>query len=86
MGLTGVYKMMVLEFNNYYAMELHVKQEYRKIQATLKDGVLDRTFYNGSVNGTWDEETATSFVLKRYKEEGVIFDNGETDRRLVISP
>jgi hypothetical protein len=30
--------------------------------------------------------TATSFVLKRYKEEGVIFDNGETDRRLVISP
>ncbi len=30
--------------------------------------------------------TATSFVLKRYKEEGVIFDSGETDRRLVISP
>ena len=30
--------------------------------------------------------TATSFVLKRYKEEGVIFDNGDTDRRLVISP
>ena len=64
MGLSGVYKMMVLEFNNYYAMELHVKQEYRKIQATLKDGVLDRTFYNGSVNGTWDEDTATSFVLR----------------------
>jgi hypothetical protein len=30
--------------------------------------------------------TATSFVLKRYKEEGVIFDDGDTDRRLVISP
>ena len=30
--------------------------------------------------------TATSFVLKRYKEEGVIFDTGDTDRRLVISP
>lgn len=30
--------------------------------------------------------TATSFVLKRYKEEGVIFDGEETDRRLVISP
>lgn len=30
--------------------------------------------------------TATSFVLKRYKEEGVIFDSGESDRRLVISP
>ena len=30
--------------------------------------------------------TATSFVLKRYKEEGVIFDNDDTDRRLVISP
>ena len=28
--------------------------------------------------------TATSFVLKRYKEEGVIFDNGETDRRLTV--
>ena len=30
--------------------------------------------------------TATSFVLKRYKEEGVIFDQDESDRRLVISP
>lgn len=30
--------------------------------------------------------TATSFVLKRYKEEGVIFEQDETDRRLVISP
>lgn len=30
--------------------------------------------------------TATSFVLKRYKEEGVIFDDEKTDNRLVISP
>jgi len=30
--------------------------------------------------------TSTSFVLKRYKEEGVIFDSGESDHRLVISP
>ena len=30
--------------------------------------------------------TATSFVLKRYKEEGVIFESDDTDRRLVISP
>jgi len=30
--------------------------------------------------------TATSFVLKRYKEEGVIFDEGDSDRRLVVSP
>lgn len=30
--------------------------------------------------------TATSFVLKRYKEEGVIFEGEESDRRLVISP
>ena len=30
--------------------------------------------------------TATSFVLKRYKEEGVIFDGDESDRRLVVSP
>jgi DNA-binding Lrp family transcriptional regulator len=30
--------------------------------------------------------TATSFVLKRYKEEGVVFEQDETDRRLVISP
>ena len=29
---------------------------------------------------------ATSFVLKRYKEEGVIFENDDADRRLVISP
>ena len=30
--------------------------------------------------------TATSFVLKRYKEEGVIFDSDDSDSRLVISP
>ena len=30
--------------------------------------------------------TATSFVLKRYKEEGVIFQQEASDRRLVISP
>ena len=30
--------------------------------------------------------TATSFVLKRYKEEGIIFEGDDSDRRLVISP
>ena len=30
--------------------------------------------------------TATSFVLKRYKEEGVVFEEGKTDNRLVITP
>lgn len=26
------------------------------------------------------------FVLKRYKEEGVIFDGSQSDNRLVVSP
>ena len=30
--------------------------------------------------------TATSFILKRYKEEGVVFEEGKTDNRLVITP
>ncbi len=30
--------------------------------------------------------TATSFVLKRYKEKGVVFEGVESDQRLVISP
>ena len=30
--------------------------------------------------------TATSFVLKRYKEEGVIFEGEKSDNRLVITP
>lgn len=30
--------------------------------------------------------TQTSFVLKRYKEEGVIFDASQSDNRLVVSP
>jgi DNA-binding Lrp family transcriptional regulator len=30
--------------------------------------------------------TATHFVLKRYKSEGIIFDSERSDRRLVISP
>ena len=30
--------------------------------------------------------TATSFVLKRYKEDGIIFEGNESDNRLVITP
>lgn len=30
--------------------------------------------------------TQTSFVLKRYKEDGVIFDGSQSDNRLVVSP
>ena len=30
--------------------------------------------------------TQTSFVLKRYQEEGVIFDGSQSDNRLVVSP
>ena len=30
--------------------------------------------------------TSTSFVLKRYKQDGVIFDADQTDRRLMVSP
>ena len=30
--------------------------------------------------------TQTSFVLKRYKEEGIIFDGSQSDNRLVVSP
>lgn len=30
--------------------------------------------------------TSTSFVLKRYKEAGVVFESEKTDNRLVISP
>jgi DNA-binding Lrp family transcriptional regulator len=30
--------------------------------------------------------TATHFVLKRYKSDGVIFDADKSDRRLVVSP
>lgn len=30
--------------------------------------------------------TSTHFMLKKYKEAGVIFDDGEGDRRLVVSP
>lgn len=30
--------------------------------------------------------TSTSFVLKRYKQDGVIFESDAADRRLVVSP
>ncbi len=30
--------------------------------------------------------TATSFVLKRYKQDGVVFEENHTDKRLVVSP
>lgn len=30
--------------------------------------------------------TSTSFVLKRYKQDGVIFDADQADRRLMVSP
>ena len=30
--------------------------------------------------------TSTSFILKRYKEEGVVFEESKSDNRLVITP
>lgn len=30
--------------------------------------------------------TATSFVLKRYKEDGIVFENAPADNRMVVSP
>ena len=30
--------------------------------------------------------TATSFVLKRYKQDGVVFEGESADKRLVVSP
>ena len=30
--------------------------------------------------------TSTSFILKRYKEESVVFEEGKSDNRLVITP
>ncbi|RJX26199.1 MAG: Lrp/AsnC family transcriptional regulator [Dethiobacter sp.] len=32
------------------------------------------------------QSTATHFVLKKYKQDGIIFDEDQKDRRLVISP
>lgn len=32
------------------------------------------------------QATATHFVLKKYKQDGVIFEDKEEDRRLVVSP
>ena len=32
------------------------------------------------------QSTTTHFVLKKYKQEGVILEDQEEDRRLVISP
>lgn len=32
------------------------------------------------------QSTATHFVLKKYKQEGIILDDQEKDRRLVVSP
>lgn len=32
------------------------------------------------------QSTATHFVLKKFKQEGVIFEDKEKDRRLVVSP
>jgi DNA-binding Lrp family transcriptional regulator len=32
------------------------------------------------------QSTATHFVLKKYKQDGIIFDDNKKDRRLVVSP
>ena len=32
------------------------------------------------------QSTATHFVLKKYKKDGIIFNEDKKDRRLVISP
>jgi DNA-binding Lrp family transcriptional regulator len=32
------------------------------------------------------QSTTTLFVMKRYKDDGIVFDEKESDRRLVVSP
>ncbi len=48
----------------------------------------DVAFFVGTKLATIDNvlSTATHFVLKKFKQEGVILDDKEEDRRLVISP
>ena len=72
-----------MELSTQYSMaEIRPKPEW--IGRTLKELA---GFVSGKLSPLETVTgTATSFVLKRYKEEGVIFDSGETDRRLVISP
>ena len=51
---------------------------------TLKEGAL----FVSSKLSTLEMVTGTqtSFILKRYKQDGVVFEESKTDNRLVISP
>jgi hypothetical protein len=46
MGITGVYKVTVTQFEELFDMELHIKEDKNNVFAALKDGVLTRSFYN----------------------------------------
>ena len=64
MGLSGVYDVIVTEFENRYAMELHLLLEGGQIFGALKDGVLTRSFFDGSVNGAWNLKDSNSFLFR----------------------
>ena len=64
MALSGVYKVIVTQFENQYSMELHISLEGSQVYASLKDGVLNRSFYNGSVNGAWNLKDSNSFLFR----------------------
>lgn len=62
MAITGVYKVAVVQYEDSFDMELHIKEEKHRVFASLKDGILTRSFYNGRTT-PWPGREAYNFIF-----------------------
>jgi len=62
MGVTGVYKVVVIQYDNSYDYELHIKENKYDVFASLKDGILTRSFYNGRTT-PWPGKESYNFIF-----------------------
>jgi len=63
MGITGVYKVTIVQFEDSYEKELHIKENKLDVVASLKSGVLTTSFYNGSTNLSPAETESHNFIF-----------------------
>jgi hypothetical protein len=77
MGVTGVYKVRVVQFQHAYEMELHIKENKYNVVASLKDTVYNRSFFNGRTILWLPDET---------ESHNFIFYNGQIDEYKNLSP
>ena len=76
MGITGVYQVVIVQFEDSYNMELHIKENKFDVIASLKSGVLTTSLFNGRTTISPAETESHNFI----------FYNAQIDNYVNVTP